>query len=208
MPIWMIALAAYFAVGLTLVFIGPAARERRRERRQVELDCRGQPRWKFHVFTFAIATGVILLWPYLAVSAARTGRTPITAWDALQSIPAFQEQQQLYKALSRQCEEGVDADELPNGHGEFGLVPTNSILCKTVFGSTVYLSRLRAPDGAKVLYRRLGSFTSDVSPHPVDAFEISHPDGHKLGTIFISPYQNRNSNKSPLGFELVRAASG
>src|SRR5438105_321839 len=91
---------------------------------------------------------------------------------------------------------------MPNGRGEFGLVSTNPIPCKTVFGSTVYLSRLRASDGAKVVYRRLGSFASDVSPRPIDAYQISHPNGNKLGTLFISPCQNRVSGKAPRGFNL------
>jgi hypothetical protein len=56
--------------------------------------------------------------------------------------------------MSRLCEDGVDADELPNGRGEFGWDPANPIPCNTVFGSTVYLSRLRASDGAKVVYTR------------------------------------------------------
>jgi hypothetical protein len=34
MSLWMIALTAYFAVGLMLVFIGPAARQRRYEQLQ------------------------------------------------------------------------------------------------------------------------------------------------------------------------------
>ncbi len=110
--------------------------------------------------------------------------------------------------MSRLCEEGVDADELPNGRGEFGWDPANPIPCNTVFGSTVYLSRLRTPDGAKAVYKRLGSVASDVSPHPVDAYEIYHPNGHKLATLFISPHQKRNSNKSPLGFELISVPSG
>ena len=35
---WMIVLAAYFAVGFTLIFVGPAARARRRE----------QIKWEWH----------------------------------------------------------------------------------------------------------------------------------------------------------------
>jgi hypothetical protein len=208
MPLWMISLTAYFAIGLTLAFVGSAARERRREQRKIELDTRNPSRWKIRAFAFAKITGIVLLWPYLAVSAARSAKTPMSAWDALQGIPAFQEQQQLHKAMSRLCEEGVDADELPNGRGDFGWVPTNPIPCNTVFGSTVYLSRLRTPDGAKVVYRRVGSFTSDVSPRPIDGYDLSHPEGHKLATVFISPYQKRNSNKSPRGFELVPVTSG
>jgi hypothetical protein len=207
MSIWMIVLAAYLLIGVTLALIGRAARERRRQRLELEWEAGRPPRWKLHVFSIAVATGVVLLWPFLVVSAARSERVPTSAWDALQSNPAFREQQELYTALTRLCEDGVDADELPNGWGEFGLVPTNPIPCGTVFSSVVYLSRLRASDGAKVVYRRLGSAASDVSLHPVDGYEITHPDGRKLATLFLSPYQRRNSQKAPRGFELAPMTS-
>jgi hypothetical protein len=129
---------------------------------------------------------------------------PPTLWDAIQKLPAFQEQKELFESLAQMCVDGVDADELPNGRGEFGMTPSNPIPCKTVYGSTVYLGLLRTLDGAKVVYNRLGSVASDVSPHPLDAYEISHPNGQKLATIFISPYQKRVSGKAPRGFTLPK----
>ena len=105
--------------------------------------------------------------------------------------------------MSAMCAEGVDANELPNGHGEFGLTPTNPISCKTVFGSTAYLGRLRAPDGTKVEYARIGSVQSEVSPNPIDAYEVAHRDGRKLATVYISPYHQRISERAPKGFTLV-----
>lgn len=206
MPLWMITLASYLAIGLIFAFVGPAARERRREQQKVHLECSTAPRWKFLALAFAILAGIILLWPYLVPSAARITRRPVSAWNAFQRLPQFQEQQILQEAMIRLCEDGVDADELPNGRGEFGWDPANPIPCKTVFGSTVYLSRLRTPDGAKIVYKRVASVVSDVSPHPVDAYEISHPDGRKLGPIFISAYQKRNSKRSPSGLKLAAEA--
>src|SRR5262249_6921638 len=131
-------------------------------------------------------------------------REPKTAWDALQRSPAFQKQKELFEALALLSEEGADADELPNGRGEFGMAPSNPIPCKTVYGSTSYLGRLRTLSGTKVVYRRLGPVPSDVvTPPLVDAYEISNPDGQKLATLFISPYQKRNSGKAPRGFTLA-----
>ncbi|MBX3691576.1 hypothetical protein [Dokdonella sp.] len=130
-------------------------------------------------------------------------KKPKSVLDALNENPLFKQQKELYEAMSLMCQDGVDADEMPNGYGEFGMTPSNPIPCKTVFGSTSYLARLRAPDGAKVVYDRIGSFGSDVTPHPVDGYEISHPDGQKLATIYISPYQQRISRRAPKGFNLV-----
>lgn len=131
-------------------------------------------------------------------------KKPMTAWDALQQNPVFRQQREIYEAMSSLCEEvGLDVDELPNGRGEFGLSPSNPIPCKTVFGSTAYLGRLRTPDGIKVVYERIGSVNSDMSPYPVDTYAISHPDGQKLETLFISPYQKRISGKAPRGFKLA-----
>jgi hypothetical protein len=118
--------------------------------------------------------------------------------------PDYQSQRQLYDDLEgSMCADGVDADELPNATGHFGLSTTNPIPCKMVFGSTSYLARLKASDGMKIKYSRIGSFNSSVSPHPVDAYEITHPSGQKLPTLYISPYQKRNSTKAPLGFILA-----
>ena len=129
-------------------------------------------------------------------------RKPESVLDALNENPIFRQQKDLYERLSLMCEDGVDADELPNGQGEFGMTASNPIPCKTTFGSTAYLARLRTLDGTKVVYERLGHVRSDVIPHPVDFYAISHPNGQELATLYISPYQKRISNKAPRGFKL------
>lgn len=128
---------------------------------------------------------------------------PKSVLDALESSPEFQKQKELFDAMSALCEDGVDADEMPNGTGDFGLASTNPIPCKTVFGSTAYLSRLRAADGSKVAYQRLGATQSAASPHPIDVYEVVHSTGRKLATLHISPYQKRISTKAPRGFMLA-----
>ena len=101
------------------------------------------------------------------------------------------------------CEDGVDADELPNGHGEFGLSLSNPIPCQSILGGRLYLDRLRTSDGTKVIYQRIGSFFSEVTPHPIDGYVLSHSNGVTLATIYISAYQKRNSSKSPINFYLA-----
>jgi hypothetical protein len=68
--------------------------------------------------------------------------------------------------------------------------------------SIAYLAKLQAPDGRKVQYRRIRSISSQVSPNPIDMYELGHPIGRSLGTIYISPYHKRNSEKAPKGFTL------
>lgn len=107
---------------------------------------------------------------------------------------------ELYDAMCRMCAEGVDADELPNGVGQFGLTPSNPIPCRTILGSSAYLDRLYTAGGVKVNSQRSGSVTSDVVKYPVDEYFITHPNGERLATIYISPYQKRNSSQAPAGF--------
>lgn len=136
-------------------------------------------------------------------------RKPISLWDALQSSTEFQKQKELFDAMSAMCEDGIDANEMPNATGEYGLVATNPIPSKTVFGSTAYLGRLRAADGTKVMYRRRGSIIqSSVSKHPIDVYEVTHSTGQKLATLYISPYQKRISGKAPRGFMLAENSFG
>ncbi|MBS0523756.1 MAG: hypothetical protein JSS04_08980 [Proteobacteria bacterium] len=68
----MFAGKCYLLVGLVLVFVGPAARLRRQEREEIERQAHDQPRWKLVAFSGTISLGIIIFWPVLAVSAART----------------------------------------------------------------------------------------------------------------------------------------
>jgi hypothetical protein len=135
-------------------------------------------------------------------------KKPKTVWDQLQENPIFQEQKALFDAMSTMCEDGCETDEIPGGHGEFGHAVTNPIPTKTVFGSTSYLARLRSSDGAKVVYEREGSLSSPVSSHPIDGYGISHPDGRRLATLYLSPYHKRNSERAPRGFTLLKTIMG
>ena len=110
-------------------------------------------------------------------------------------------QEMLHSAISK--DGGIDADELPNGTGQFGFDPRNPIPCRTVLGSMAYLERLHTQDGAKVNAERIGSFGSPTPNSPVDGYKLTGPGGSELGTIFISPYQARISNKAPEGFRLI-----
>jgi hypothetical protein len=79
----MIVVAGYFVVGLALVFVGPTARLRRREQERLKWQEYDHPRWKLIAFSNAIALGIIVLWPVLGVSAARTEAASKVDFDLL-----------------------------------------------------------------------------------------------------------------------------
>jgi len=153
---------------------------------------------------FAVTGAVaIVLWP---VFVRGWFRKPITAWDAFLAIPGAKDQGELYEALLKLCRDGVDADELPNGMGRFGLDVENPIPTKTVMGSRVYLSQLQTESGESVKYERVGSITVDAIAHPIDRYKLTLANGKVLGTIYVSPYHLRNSTRAPHGFKLRGAA--
>ena len=121
------------------------------------------------------------------------------------AAPMSEQQRALFELMSamESMGEGVDADEMPGGTGEFGMNPDNPVPCRTIVGSMAYLASLRAADGSKVTAERLGSHGSNVSSSPVDCYLIRHADGRELAKIFISPYQGRVSRKAPQGFRLA-----
>jgi hypothetical protein len=99
---------------------------------------------------------------------------------------------------------GCAEDEMPNGIGEFGIEATNPIPVNTVeLGSKKYLAGLRTPDGSKVKSERIGSQTVDNIEKPIDSYLITHEDGSDIATIYISPYQAKNSKKAPRGLKQV-----
>jgi hypothetical protein len=124
--------------------------------------------------------------------------------ENLMQNPLFRQMKEIHDLMAEMCADGCDTDQLPNAHGEFGYDASNPIPTHTVDGSIVYLSRLRAPDGSKVRYERRGSQKTEVSPHPIDIYEISHENGTKLATLYISPYQKKFSEKAPRNFYMAK----
>lgn len=110
---------------------------------------------------------------------------------------------EMKSAMGLSSADGTDADELPNSHGEFGTTLSNPIPCNSIMGSRLYLESLRTTDGSKITSERIGSFTSPVTTSPVDMYKITHTNGKELATLYLSPYQKRNSGKAPREFKLI-----
>ena len=130
-------------------------------------------------------------------------KEPKSLWDEMMDIPGVKEQKDLHEAMNAMSSGGCTTDEMPNGIGEFGLEPTNPIPVNTVQGSILYLGGLRAPDGTRVNNERLGSITVDNIEKPIDEYLITHENGDNIATIYISPYQAKNSKKAPKGLTQV-----
>ncbi len=127
----------------------------------------------------------------------------IVELNDLQEDRLWQLQKSMFQKQILMCDDGVDADQLPNGYGEFGLSLTNPIPCQSILGGRLYLDRLRTVDGAKIMYQRTGLFFTEVTKHPVDGYEVSKHNGKPLATLYISAYQKRNSTIAPINFVLV-----
>jgi len=98
--------------------------------------------------------------------------------------------------------QGTDADVIPEGTGEFGLEVTNPIPTSTNFGSISYLGKLRTLDGVKVEYERRGSYQAANIPSMIDGYKIT-ANGKDVATIFLCPYNKKNSEVAPRGFKLA-----
>ena len=128
-----------------------------------------------------------------------------SALDVLMENPIFQQQKAIFDAMNAMSAGGCDTDELSYGTGEFGLTATNPIPTNTIFGSNSYLSRLCTADGYKVHNERRGSIRVEGILTPIDVYDLSRAAGTPFGTIYISPYHRRTSNKAPRGFRLLFA---
>jgi hypothetical protein len=192
---WSLFAISFLAIGLVLVLFTRASGVIKES--IADVTTASNPAWKVAAFRIVVHCASVIFWPFFLRS---WFAKPKTVWDVLNENPILQQNKLLSEALSLMSEDGIDADELPSGRGEFGMTSSNPIPCKTVLGTTTYLGLLRTLDGTKVVFERSGSVASDVTPHPVDVYEISHPNGPKLATLFISPYQKRNSAKAPSGF--------
>lgn len=107
-----------------------------------------------------------------------------------------------YRAdLPKTFAQGVMADQLPKGYGEFGLELTNPIPTISIRSSNEYLSRLRFR-GQTVDSNRSGSHQSPVTAGAVDIYDLTQ-SGQHVGTVYLCPYHRKTSSKAPRGFTLA-----
>lgn len=140
-----------------------------------------------------IGLAIVAVWPVLVPS----------AWSKERKDKQRSENS-IFGMLNAMAEQGTDQDMLPNGYGEFGLVSTNPIPTRTIMGSARYLAGLRTQDGEEVTHIRIGSKLDPVSDNPLDVYEVRSLENDLLATIYISPYNKKNSSLAPRGFRIGR----
>ena len=144
----------------------------------------------------------VLLWPFYLLMGIikRKEVLPNADGSSGEEVSALEG---VMKAMEVICDEGIDADEFPNGVDSFGRVASNPIPTRTILGTLTYLSKLRTTDGALVKSQRIGALEHSVSAWPIDQYRITSQSGANLGDLYFSPYQKRNSRKAPENFVLL-----
>ena len=152
--------------------------------------------------TYLIATGIVIV-IILVMNLIQTKpkETSKSTMDSLIENSTFKEFQGLFDAMSKLNEGGTDDDTIPEGYGEFGYEKTNPIPVNTVFGNISYLGKLRTTEGKRIQHERIGSTSAPNINLPIDIYKIS--DGIEvIATLYMSPYNKKNSERPPRGFKL------
>jgi hypothetical protein len=139
MPYVVWAIEAYLLIGLVAVFIGPCGTKLRHEIR----DARMSPQatfLKIVAFGVLLALAIVLAWPILIPSALdnirRERQQPKSLLDALQEIPGFQTQRDIYSEMQEDATlEPTEDGVLPGAIGPFGASPQNPIPVRTIMAS-------------------------------------------------------------------------
>lgn len=155
------------------------------------------------MFNYLIITGIVIcLLIIIKLISNIFVKRPKTVMDSLNENPEFKKMKEFYELLKNLNEDGTDQDIIPEGMGEFGYDVTNPIPVNTVFGNTAYLGRLRTLNGIKVRYERRGSTGAANIKNLIDIYDI-YEEEKKIATLYISPYNKKNSTVAPKGFKLV-----
>jgi len=150
----------------------------------------------------AVAVITVIVLVVVLVLSQIKSKPKKSAWDKLTENPVYQQNKALFEEMEKLCEQGTDKDVMPDGYGEFGHEPTNPIPTKMPMGSIAYLGRLRTLDGVKVKYHRIGSTGAPNIDQIIDQYEVT-ANGRKVATLFLCPYNKKNSDRPPKGFTLA-----
>lgn len=188
----------YLALGFFLVLVSPFRKIIMEGDSVDEVNAEGEW-WQIALLYLIVYAAAILLWPvflrdwYQKWRLSESGEGELTLGDL----------RELMDAMSDLSADNISGDKFPNGSGRFGYEPTNPIPCNSIFGSMSYLSSLRTPDGEPVNNHRIGSTSAEISDMPIDMYRISDMNDQEIAVLYLSPYQERNSELAPEGFKLI-----
>lgn len=152
--------------------------------------------------TFIIITVIVIVLVILMnLIKTKPKQKEKSVMDALNENPKFQEMKGLFEIMGKLNEGGTDQDIMPDGYGEFGHDVTNPIPVNTVMGSIAYLGKLRTLNGTKIQYERIGSTSAQNIDQVIDEYKILD-NGQKIASLFICPYNKKNSERPPKGFKI------
>lgn len=129
-------------------------------------------------------------------------KKPKNVMDDLTENKTFKNLKNLVDAMSELNNNATAEDIMPEGYGEFGHDLTNPIPVNSIMGNIAYLGKLRTLDGDRIQYNRIGSTKAPNIDMPIDTYRIID-NGKIIATLYISPYNKKNSQRSPKGFKLV-----
>lgn len=105
----------------------------------------------------------------------------------------------LYEHMIKQA--GLNTIDSFIGIGEFGLVETNPIPTRTVFGNDEYLNKLRTDKGKSITYSRKGTVMIKNLHTPIDRYSI-YVSKVEIAELYLCPYARETATLAPKGFKL------
>lgn len=137
------------------------------------------------------------------------GRSPSAKNDVAEALEVIRQfiideefQNELLPDVSRaSILSGTAVDTVPGASGIFGKTASNPIPVNGVLGEITYLSRLRTPNGQRLLAHRIGTAGT------IDVYETVSFDGKNWDRIYLDLYHPRKSRLVPAGYDFVSRPS-
>ena len=120
--------------------------------------------------------------------------------DSGDDVAALEFMANTYTQAEQTASKNVTAETENLEDSEYGLVVNKPIYTKGVKGSNRYLEELRAANGEKLIWSRLGSTSAEGINGMIDIYMSTLPSGEPYKKIYINMYGNTNSKKIPNGF--------
>jgi len=85
----------------------------------------------------------------------------------------------------------------------FGFSANTPIPASSIPTSKRYLGFLATPDFQRITYKRVASFDSTATTHPVDGYDLFDKDGRLICRVFINAYAGKDTERAPEGLQYL-----